>query len=187
MYKIFTLNIVRLYPIEMVRYVLSWLYSAPIILKTHRPIGCVWHSVACLTFKKFHADPDQIFIRSFMSISTEWIPSFLTLKKFRVDPDRSVPYGISCCLETSSALVIGTAIRDIVRKAARLAVYEDTRISTKNHQSIATILVEIAWGMMSQPSEIENQVLNKQRVSKYSQTCVNNHFYTRNVCLSQTC
>lgn len=42
----------------------------------------------------------------------------------------------------SSALLIGVCSDSMVRKAARLAVYDDTMINVKNHQMAATILVD---------------------------------------------
>jgi len=48
-------------------------------------------------------------------------------------------------------LLIGASIRDTVRKAVRLAVYEEIKMRTKNHQRMATSRVDIALGMMSQP------------------------------------
>ena len=66
-----------------------------------------------------------------------------TRKNSLVDPDSSVPYLISVCLARSSADSIGDCIRSAVRKAARLAVYEEMRISVKNHHTLPTILPDI--------------------------------------------
>lgn len=66
----------------------------------------------------------------------------LTLKNSLVDPESSVPYAISVCLARSSALSIGETILSTVRKAARLAVYEEIIIRVKNHQTPPTIRPE---------------------------------------------
>lgn len=57
----------------------------------------------------------------------------LTRKKAAVDPPRSAPYLILVCLAKSSADSMGESIRSTVRKAARLAVYEEIMIKVKNH------------------------------------------------------
>lgn len=64
------------------------------------------------------------------------------------------------CLAKSSAFLIGAVILVIVRKAARLAVYEEMRIRVKNHQTPAIILVELAFGASSQPVKEDYTVLN---------------------------
>lgn len=78
-----------------------------------------------------------------------WI---LTLKKSFVEPEFSVPYLILVCFAKSSALSIGDSIFVMVKKAAKLAVYEEIMIRVKNHHIQLTIRVEIAWGAISQPS-----------------------------------
>ena len=70
----------------------------------------------------------------------EW----LTLKKAAVDPLFRHPYLIVLCLDKSSADSIGDSMRSTVRKAARLAVYEEIMIKVKNHHIPATILVDTA-------------------------------------------
>ena len=67
----------------------------------------------------------------------------VTLKNSLVDPLSMVPYLISVCLARSSALSMGECIRSTVRKAAKLAVYEDMMIRVKNHQTLPTILPDI--------------------------------------------
>jgi hypothetical protein len=47
-------------------------------------------------------------------------------------------------LAKSSALLIGSFDRVVVRKAAKLAVYEANMINAKKNQILATILVELA-------------------------------------------
>lgn len=67
-----------------------------------------------------------------------------------MDPPRNAPYLILVCLARSSALSMGESMRSTVRKAARLAVYEEIMIRVKNHHIPATIRVETAllsrWG-----------------------------------------
>lgn len=68
----------------------------------------------------------------------------LTRKKSSVDPEPTDPYLILVCLARSSADEIGESIRSTVRKAAKLAVYEEIMINVKNHQAQATVLVDTA-------------------------------------------
>lgn len=67
-----------------------------------------------------------------------------TLKKAAVDPPRKAPYFILVCLARSSALSMGESMRSTVRKAAKLAVYEEIIIRVKNHHIPATMRVETA-------------------------------------------
>lgn len=46
---------------------------------------------------------------------------------------------------------MGATMRSTVRKAARLAVYEDIRMMVKNHHTAAAILPAIEGGVRSQP------------------------------------
>ncbi len=66
-------------------------------------------------------------------------PEVLTLKNSFVDPESRVPYAISVCLARSSALSMGETILSTVRKAARLAVYDEMMIRVKNHHTPPTI------------------------------------------------
>lgn len=66
----------------------------------------------------------------------------LTLKNSFVDPESSVPYAISVCLARSSALSMGETIRSTVKKAARLAVYDEIMMSVKNHHTPPTMRPE---------------------------------------------
>lgn len=75
-----------------------------------------------------------------------------TLKKVMVAPSSTAPYSIFVCLAKSSAESMGDSMRSTVRKAARLAVYEEMMISVKNHQMPPTILVERALGISSEPN-----------------------------------
>jgi len=68
----------------------------------------------------------------------------LTLKNAAVLPPLSAPYLIFVCLARSSALSIGESILSTVRKAARLAVYEEIMMSVKNHHMPATMRVDTA-------------------------------------------
>lgn len=68
-----------------------------------------------------------------------------------VEPSRTAPYSILVCLAKSSAESIGESILSTVRKAAKLAVYEEIMISVKNHHIPPTILVERALGISSDP------------------------------------
>ena len=70
--------------------------------------------------------------------------SVFTLKNAPVDPDSTQPYLILVCLAKSSADSIGDSIRSTVKKAAKLAVYEEIIIKVKNHHIPATIRVDMA-------------------------------------------
>lgn len=73
-----------------------------------------------------------------------YIEKFESRKKAAVEPPPKAPYLILVCLAKSSALSMGESIRSTVRKAAKLAVYDEIMINVKNHQMPATILVETA-------------------------------------------
>lgn len=68
-----------------------------------------------------------------------------------VEPSLTAPYSILVCLAKSSAESIGESILSTVRKAAKLAVYEEIMIRVKNHHIPPTILVERALGISSDP------------------------------------
>ena len=57
------------------------------------------------------------------------------------------------CFERSSAFSMGDVILSTVRKAARLAVYDEMMMRVKNHHRPLTIRVEIALGITSQPGD----------------------------------
>ena len=61
-----------------------------------------------------------------------------------VDPPSRMPYEISLWSAKSSTDSIGAIMRSTVRKAARLAVYEEMMMSVKNHQMPPTMRVEAA-------------------------------------------
>ena len=50
-------------------------------------------------------------------------------------PEAGVPYLMVGCLTRSSTDSMGFTMRFMVRKAARLAVYDEMMIITKNHQA----------------------------------------------------
>ena len=68
----------------------------------------------------------------------------ITLKNVIVDPASRVPYEISLWSARSSTESIGAIMRSTVRKAARLAVYDEMMMSVKNHQMPPTMRVEAA-------------------------------------------
>ena len=75
----------------------------------------------------------------------------LTSKKVMVEPPYIVPYWISLCFERSSAFSMGDDILSTVRKAARLAVYDEIMMRVKNHQIALTRRVELDRGATSEP------------------------------------
>jgi len=84
-----------------------------------------------------------------------------TRKKVIVEPPAIVPYAMSVCLDRSSADSMGETILSIVRKAARLAVYDEMMISVKNHQVPPTTRVDTARGLMSDPCCIRVPTTNQ--------------------------
>ena len=77
-----------------------------------------------------------------------------------VDPASSVPYEISLWSAKSSTESMGAIIRSTVRKAARLAVYDEMIISVKNHQIPPTIRVDAAcWSVRHGESKQHTQLL----------------------------
>ena len=74
-----------------------------------------------------------------------------TWKNSFVEPDASVPYIMLVCCDKSSTFSIGVSIRSTVRKAAKFAVYDDTRIKVNKYQILAIILVEVVLGATSLP------------------------------------
>ena len=65
----------------------------------------------------------------------EYTEIFEFLRKATVDPPSRAPYSISVWLARSSAELMWATILSTVRKAARLAMYEEIRIREKNHQT----------------------------------------------------
>ena len=74
-----------------------------------------------------------------------------TLKNVSEEPPAKQPYWILVCLLRSSAFRIGTSKRVTVKKAARLAVYEDVNIRVKIDQAVFKTLVHGACGLISIP------------------------------------
>jgi hypothetical protein len=56
-----------------------------------------------------------------------------------------------CPKYSSCTEAMGESSLSMVRKAARLAVYEEIMIRVKNHQKLATVRVDTARGRKSQP------------------------------------
>jgi hypothetical protein len=79
---------------------------------------------------------------------------------------------------------MGESSLSMVRKAARLAVYEEIMIRVKNHQKLATVRVDTARGRKSQPCgfnlfgfskflcpvnlQIWSEVVLMKKISRYS-------------------
>ena len=61
-----------------------------------------------------------------------------------MDPEPTDPYLILVCLARSSADEMGESMRSTVRKAAKLAVYDEIMMSEKNHQRPAIVRVDVA-------------------------------------------
>ena len=72
-------------------------------------------------------------------------------KKVMVEPGSSVPYVILDWEARSSTDSIGVIMRSTVRKAAKLAVYDEMSIRVKNHQIAPMIRVDVALGFRSHP------------------------------------
>lgn len=68
------------------------------------------------------------------------------------------------CLARSSAFSIGVIILSTVRKAARLAVYDEIMIRVKNHQMPPTIRVEAALGFSPEPCLRNVPVINQNEL-----------------------
>lgn len=83
-----------------------------------------------------------------------------TLKKAPVDPDPTNPYLIFVCLAKSSTEEMGDSTRSMVRKAAKLAVYEEMMIIVKNHQMPATMRVEVALNI--QPNATSSYTVKRR-------------------------
>lgn len=75
----------------------------------------------------------------------------ITLKKSIDAPCINVPYCTSVCDAKSSGELIGATILSTVKKAAKLAVYDDIKIRVKNHHTEPTILPDIERGDRSLP------------------------------------
>lgn len=97
-----------------------------------------------------------------------------TLKNCMVLPPSTAPYLILLCLAKSSALPMVTSMRSIVRKAARLAVYEDNIIRAKNHHMPVTRRVETALDREGQTDDDDDEDAKSNRqtyLGKMSDPC----------------
>lgn len=75
----------------------------------------------------------------------KWKRKKLTRKNVIVEPPSRVPYEMSCLFSArSAAFSMGVIIRSTVKKAAKLAVYDEIMINVKNHQTDPTIRVDVA-------------------------------------------
>jgi len=63
------------------------------------------------------------------------LESMGTLKNSSVVPEPTAPYLMCVLRESSSTSLKGRLLFSTVRKAARLAVYDETTMSVKNHQA----------------------------------------------------
>lgn len=90
-----------------------------------------------------------------------------------VAPSSTTPYRILVCLARSSAESMGDSILSTVRKAAKLAVYEEMMMRVKNHQMPPTIRVDRALGMSSEPGVRELAGINI-RLQKSQQVIIMN-------------
>lgn len=61
-----------------------------------------------------------------------------------VDPPLNVPYLMAVCLARSSTELMGEFILAAVRKAAKLAVYEEIMINVNRYHTLATIREDMA-------------------------------------------
>lgn len=85
----------------------------------------------------------------------------LTEKNVIVAPPLIAPYLMTFWRAKSSADSMGDFIRSTVRKAARLAVYDDMSMRVKNHQIPLTIRVDTARGATSDPCKWNKAKQNK--------------------------
>ena len=61
-----------------------------------------------------------------------------------MEPPSLAPYLMTDWLYSSLTFLNGVVVVSMVRKAARLAVYDDTIMRVKNHQILATMRVDTA-------------------------------------------
>ena len=66
-----------------------------------------------------------------------------TLKNSSVDPPLCTPYWILVCAARSSADLMGEIMLWVVRKAAKLAVYDEITMRVKNHHTPPMIRPDI--------------------------------------------
>lgn len=94
------------------------------------------------------------------------------MKNVIVAPSSTTPYKILVCLARSSAESIGDSILSTVRKAAKLAVYEEMMMRVKNHQMPPTIRVDKALGMSSEPGVREVAGVNVTLTNMFVSMCL---------------
>merc|ERR1719336_732791 len=87
-------------------------------------------------------------------------------KKPAVDPPATAPYLISFWLARSSAELMGLSSVSTVRKAARLAVYEEIMISAKKNHIPAANLTHRAMGATSEPCCMSAPSVNQNELSR---------------------
>lgn len=96
--------------------------------------------------------------------------SIHTLKKLAVEPPFLAPYLMTCgfWLANSSTLRKATDFPSTVRKAARLAVYEETMIRVKNHQIPAAMRVDTALETKNKITRIVLDSVNSSDIASTS-------------------
>lgn len=85
----------------------------------------------------------------------------LTRKNETVLPPFKAPYLIFVCFAKSSALSIGESMRSTVKKAARLAVYDEIMMSVKNHHMPATTLKGGTFRLAARLSRLNASLLTE--------------------------
>merc|ERR1719219_1386009 len=88
------------------------------------------------------------------------------LKKFIVEPPSSTPYLIVVWVAKSSADSMGFSKVSTVKKAAKLAVYEEIIISAKKNHIPAKSLVDNEIGATSEPCCIREPIVNQKLLAK---------------------
>lgn len=118
----------------------SSLALAPVdmLINARSSLLTLWSHVNCHSYN--YTTRLQLVTRFYYTISDlgKALPC-LTLKKSVVDPASRLPYRISVCFAKSSTFWIGVNIRSTVKKAARLAVYDDMMMRVKNHHALPTM------------------------------------------------
>lgn len=102
-----------------------------------------------------------------------------------VAPSSTTPYRILVCFARSSAESMGDSILSTVRKAAKLAVYEEMMMRVKNHQIPPTIRVDRALGMSSEPGvrELARINIRLQKSQQVVMTSLIKHLTLTHICI----
>lgn len=102
-----------------------------------------------------------------------------------VAPSSTTPYRILVCFARSSAESMGDSILSTVRKAAKLAVYEEMMMRVKNHQMPPTIRVDRALGMSSEPGvrELAGINIRLQKPQQVVMTSLIKHSTLTHICI----